>query len=208
MQLITDTATIAAKIKCYGVDLSGNEKIFYMICNGTTPVTTAYTTMSIDGTLSGPFDICGTNAKLRHINWIQDVVSTRSSGVIRIRCFISNKDVTLIQLGHFYTINPVYLCPKGRRTIIKGINYIFCVAANDYQWIVYKPNDNGSHDITFPFRFQSSNAVTTRYKNTYQWSDSGLITIEEGEWCFLNREGTTAETSFVMIAMFCEFNIR
>ncbi len=194
MSIVANTA-ITSKIRCYGIDLSGYEKIFYVTLNGTIPVTSGNT--KLDGTGNN----VNLTTELRHINWIEDIV-VRSSGIIKVTCTINSKSVTLIQLAHYYIINPIYLCPKGRKTLIKGLTYISTDATNQYGWIVYKPNDDNTHSVKFPYRLTIISTATNN--NSYQWSDTGLVTLEECEWCFLNRESDTAQTTCTINVLFTE----
>ena len=116
--------------------------------------------------------------------------------------------LTLIILdsGNNTYCNPVYLCPKGRTAVIKGFNYMTAVATNSYSFVIYKPDiGSGTYTITFPYRFDVASGTSTNYKT--HWSDTGLVTIREGEWCVLLRlPSTTAnETNLELQAIFCEY---
>ena len=203
MAIVTNTAGLIVTLKCYCIDLNGDEKIIYVTTNGTTPVTTGTTSPSGTGGTS-----VSLTTQLRHINFIEDIVP-RSSGIVYVRTTIGGLVTTLILQGHYYQINPIYCCPTGRRAIVKGFVRVDTNAQNDYAFVVFKkpanPSIAGGHPISFPFRFRINNTATNA--NSYQWSENGLVTVDENEWLFLNRESGTSQTTCGLVSICVEYKV-
>jgi hypothetical protein len=204
---LTGIGTAVFLVKCYGIDLQGNELIFYATMNGTANITTGNTSVSGSGGTS-----VNLTTDLRHINRVESVLPMTGAMAVYVRCIINSITTTLVFLNIYYIFNPIYVCPMGRRAKFKGFQMISSNGVNDYCFVVFKKPQNtalsGVHPISFSYRFRINDfSALSQNSNDYQWSDNGLVTINEGEWLFLNRETSTAQTNLTTYATLTEYKI-
>jgi hypothetical protein len=209
---INCSGALSVVVKVYGIDLNGYEIIFYVTTNGTTNVTVGNTLPNGTGAS------VNLTTQLRHINRLEELVPrTGALPIIYANCNIiaSGGASILTRLCYntpLYSLNPIYCCPMGRRAKFKGFQMISASAQNTYSMIVYRKPSNtsvsGVHPISFPIRFVINDfSALSQNSNDYMWSDEGLVTVNEGEWLFLNRESGTVQTNIMPWGTVEEFRI-
>ncbi len=203
---ITASAGLVTTVKCYCIDLNGDEKIVYVTTNGTNNIITGTTSPSGTGGTS-----VSLTTGLRHINRMEDI-SPRNSGFVYVKTVINGITTTLVLISHYYQYNPIYCCPNGRRAKFKGFQMISASAQNDYEIVIYKKSADTSifsgHPVSFPYRFRINDfSALSQNLNNYQWSDNGLVTIEQNDWLFLNRETGGTQINLNAYATIVEYKV-
>lgn len=188
------------KVRLYGIDLQGYELIFYITVAGGSPVTTGNTKLDGTGTT------VNMTTGLTHINWMEFVVpNSTSSIIVSLETLIGSLGFTVIRLYQTYTQACSYLCPKGRKTVCYGFSSVNCNVINNYCWTKFVKNSDNTYGPIFSTRITIP--VQTTFGNTFQWSDSGFVSVNEGEWLFLNRDSGTSQTVCELKAVLGEYKI-
>lgn len=180
---IDATAGVTSTVRVHGITLTGSEIVFYVICNGTTPVTSG---SSYPG---GSLDVNMTT-DLRFINKL--VTHTElPSGTVYARGTVNSILCTFVELNVFFMYNPMYMCPLNNIAVFKGLTHTAATASDNYGTIVYRWNNQSStYSLEIPWRYTIATSTPT---NLYYYSD-GLITLYPNDILVQSRESTNGAT--------------